>query len=91
MRIMLVLPVLLLGACNVSKDNANNTVSVTLNEDVAANTAADISNTAQNIAADVGNEAKSTGEKIDNKVNADKSTSSTTTTTTTTDSTTNKQ
>ena len=80
MRIILILPVLLLGACQVSKDNANNTVSVTLNEDVAANTAADIANTAQNVAADVGNEAKSTGEKIDNKVDADKTTNSTTTT-----------
>ena len=68
MRIISILPVLLLGACQVSKDDANNTLSVTLNEDVAANTAADISNTAQNIAADVGNEAKSTGEKIENKV-----------------------
>ncbi len=68
MRIILILPVLLLGACQVSKDDANNTLSVTLNEDVAANTAADISNTAQNVAADVGNEAKSTGEKISNKV-----------------------
>jgi hypothetical protein len=89
MRIMLVLPVLLLGACQVSKDDANNTVSVTLNEDVAANTAADITNTAQNVAADVGNEAKETGDKISNKVDADK-TNSATTTTTTTNTTTNK-
>ena len=70
MRVILVLPVLLLGACQVSKDQANNTVSVTLNEDVAANAAADVSNTAQNIAADVGNEAKSTGAKIENKVDS---------------------
>ena len=47
MRIILILPVLLLGACQVSKDDANNTVSVTLNEDVAANTAADVGNTAK--------------------------------------------
>jgi hypothetical protein len=80
MRIMLVLPVLLLGACQVSKDDANNTVSVTLNEDVAANTAADVTNTVQNVAADVGNEAKETGAKIDNKVNADKATNTTTNT-----------
>ena len=84
MRIILILPVLLLGACQVSKDDANNTVSVTLNEDVAANTAADISNTAQNVASDVGNEAKATGDKISNKVDADKNSTTTTTTTTTT-------
>jgi hypothetical protein len=88
MRIMLVLPVLLLGACQVSKDQANNTVSMTLNEDVAANTAADIGNTVENVASDVGNEAKATGDKISNKVDADKSKS--TTTTTTTNTTTNK-
>jgi hypothetical protein len=88
MRIMLILPVLLLGACQVSKDDANNTVSVTLNEDVAANAAADVGNTVENVASDVGNEAKATGDKISNKVDADKTGS--TTTTTTTNTTTNK-
>jgi hypothetical protein len=77
MRIMMIaMPALLLGACNVSKDNANNTVSVTYNEEVAANTAADVTNTAQNIAADIGNEAKATADKVNNsdisvKVNRD--------------------
>jgi hypothetical protein len=64
--IMIVLPCALLGACNVTKDEANNTVSVTYNEEVAANTAADVTNTAQNIAADIGNEAKSTADKVNN-------------------------
>jgi len=70
MRIIyaLPLPLVLLAGCNVSKDNANNTVSLTVNEDVAANKAADVGNAAQNIAADIGNEVKTTGEKIDNKV-----------------------
>ena len=90
MRIMFILPVLLLGACQVSKDDANNTVSVTLNEDVAANTAADVGNTVENVASDIGNEAKSTGAKIENRVDADKATNSTTTTTTTTNSSTNR-
>ena len=66
MRIMLVLPVLLLGACNVAKDNANNTVSVTINEEVAANTANDVGNEVQNIAADVGNTVQNAGEKVKN-------------------------
>ena len=68
MRIALALPLLLLGACQVSKDEANGTTSITYNEDVAANAAADIGNTAENIAADIGNEAASTGDKIENKV-----------------------
>jgi len=83
MRILMIaLPVLMLGACNVSKDEANNTVSVTYNEEVAANTAADVTNTAQNIASDIGNEAKSTADKVKNsdisvKVNRDVKTENT--------------
>ena len=91
MRIMLVLPVLLLGACQVSKDNANNTVSVSLNEEVAANTAADVGNVAENVATAVGNDVKTEGARVENHVDADNTRSSTTTTTTTTNSTTNHQ
>lgn len=69
MRIALALPlVLMLGACQVSKDNANNTVSVTYNSDVAENAAADVGNAAENIAADIGNDVQATGEKVQNKV-----------------------
>jgi hypothetical protein len=60
--------VLALGACQVSKDDANGTTSVTYNSDVAENAAADVGNTAENIAADIGNDVKATGDKIDNKV-----------------------
>jgi hypothetical protein len=66
MRMMIVLPILLLGACNVAKDNANNTVSVTVNEELAANTAANVSNDVQNIAADVGNTVENAGDKLKN-------------------------
>jgi hypothetical protein len=66
MRIMIALPILLLGACNVAKDNANNTVSVTINEDLAENTAANVSNDVQNIAADVGNTVENAGDKVKN-------------------------
>ena len=83
MRILMIaLPVLMQGACNVSKDEANNTVSVTYNEEVAANTAADVTNTAQNIASEIGNEAKTTADKVNNsdisvKVNRDVKTENT--------------
>ena len=66
MRIMFALPLLLLGACNVTKDGNNDTVSVTVNEDLAANTAADVGNDVKNIAADVGNEASNLGDKVKN-------------------------
>ena len=70
MRIALAIPLLLLGACQVSKDDNNGTTSVTYNSDVAENAAADIGNTAQNIAGDIGNDVKATGDKIDNKVDS---------------------
>jgi hypothetical protein len=68
MRILLAIPLLLLGACQVSKDNANGTTSVTYNSDVAENTAADIGNTAQNIGGDIANDVQKSGDKIENKV-----------------------
>ena len=58
--------VLLLGACQVNKDDANDTVSVTYNEDVAENTAADVSNTAQDVAGDVANGVDAAGERLQN-------------------------
>ena len=68
MRIALALPLLLLGACQVSKDDTNGTTSVTYNGDVAENAAADIGNSAQNIGADIGNDLQQTGDKIGNQV-----------------------
>lgn len=62
---------LALGACQVSKDDANGTTSVTYNSDLAQNAAADVGNTASNIAADIGNDVKNTGDKIDNKIGND--------------------
>ena len=68
MRILFAIPILLLGACQVSKDDANGTTSVTYNSDVAENAAADIGNTAENIGADIANDVQRTGDKIQNKV-----------------------
>ena len=90
MRIAFAIPLLLLGACNVTKDG--NAVTVQYDQNTAENTAADIGNTAQNIAADIGNDVQRTGDKLQNKIgntdadvkiNQDVHTSKTTTTTTT--------
>jgi len=62
------IPLLLLAACQVSKDDQNGTTSITYNSDVAENAAADVGNTAQNIAADIGNDVKNTSDKVQNKV-----------------------
>ena len=58
--------VLTLAACQVSKDDANDTVSVTYNEDVAENVAADVGNTAEDVAGDVANGVDAAGERLQN-------------------------
>ena len=68
MRAAIVLPVLLLGACQVTKDDANDSVTVAYNQDVAENAAADVANTAETIGADIANDVERTGDKVQNKV-----------------------
>jgi hypothetical protein len=85
MRIAIAIPLLLLGACNVSKEG--NAVTVQYDQNTAENTAADVGNTAQNIAADIGNDVKKTGDKLENtnvnvKVGTDEHKTTTSTTTT---------
>ena len=88
MRILIAIPALLvLGACNVSKEG--NAVTVQYDQNTAENTAADIGNTAQNIANDIGTDVKKTGDKIQNtdvnvKVGSDVHTNTTSNSTTTT-------
>lgn len=93
MRIALAIPLLLLGACQVSKDANNGTASVSYNSDVAANAANDIGAKATNIAADISNDVKTEGGRVKNKIDnanvnisigKDDDTKSTTKTTTTT-------
>ena len=62
------IPLLVLGACQVSKDEGNGTTSVTYNSDVAENAAADIGNTAKSIAGDIGNNVKEESGKLQNKI-----------------------
>ena len=67
MRILIAIPaVLVLAACNVSKEG--NAVTVQYDQNTAENAVADVSNTAENVAADIGNDVKATGDKIENKV-----------------------
>ena len=67
MRILIALPALIaLGACQVSKDNANDTVSMTYNSDVAENAVADVGNTAENVADAIGNDVQRTADKVRN-------------------------
>ena len=66
MRIVLALPLLALAACQVSKDEQNDTITATYNEEVAENAASDVGNFAEDVAADVTNTAEDIGEKAQN-------------------------
>ena len=67
MRILIAVPALaLLAACQVSKDDANDTVSMTYNSDVAENAAADVASTAQNVGEDIANGVDQAGDRIQN-------------------------
>ncbi|HEU0311092.1 MAG TPA: hypothetical protein VFR36_07735 [Sphingomicrobium sp.] len=57
------LPLLALAACQVTKDEQNDTITATYNEEVAENAASDVGNFAEDIANDV----ESTAEEIGNK------------------------
>ena len=65
MRLLLAAP-LLLGACQVSKDDNSTTVS--FNQDVAENAAEDIGNTAENIGGMIANDVDETADKVKNEV-----------------------
>ena len=64
MRVLIALPLLAASACNVSTDDANDSVTVEYNQDVAENGLQD----AGNLAMDVANDVESTAEKIGDKV-----------------------
>ncbi len=66
MRIFVALPLLALAACQVSKDEQNDTVTATYNEDVAENAASDVGNFAEDVANDVTNTAEDIGDKAQN-------------------------
>lgn len=66
MRILLAIPLLALGACQVENDPQNDKVTIQYNEEEAANVAEDVGNTAENIGAAIANEAKDAGDKIQN-------------------------
>jgi hypothetical protein len=66
MRLLIALPILLLGACQVSKDDGNGTITAEFNQDVAENAAADVGNFAENVGGAIANEAEQTAAKIEN-------------------------
>ena len=66
MRALIVLPLLAAAACQVSTDDANDSVTVQYNQDVAENGLQDAGNLASDVAGDVENTAEKIGDKIEN-------------------------
>jgi hypothetical protein len=66
-RIMiLALPLLALGACNVTKDDANDSMTVQYDQNTAENAAADVGNFAENVGAVISNDVDRTADKVQN-------------------------
>ncbi len=68
MRMILVLPLMMVAACNVDNDVKNDQVTLEYNEQQVRDTAQDAARTAEGVAASVGNVAESTGRAIKNEV-----------------------
>jgi hypothetical protein len=68
MRIIIALPLLALGACNVNNDSGNDAVTLEYNQQRIEQGASDVRNVAGDVAESVGNVASSTGQAIRNEV-----------------------
>jgi hypothetical protein len=66
MKVLLATPLLLLAACQVNKEG--NQVTVQYNEDVAANAAADVGNTAKAVGGEIANDFNREKAKVANEV-----------------------
>jgi len=67
MRLFLALPLLALAACQVTKDDKNDQMTIEYNQDVAENGVADAANTAEDLAGKVVNDVEQTADKVESK------------------------
>jgi len=67
MRVMLALPLLALGACQVTTDDKNDQMTIEYNQDVAEEGISDAANTAEDIAGKVSNDVEQTADKVESK------------------------
>ena len=66
MRALLALPLLAMAACQVTKDDANDSVTVEYNQDVAENGLEDAGNLAENVGEAIANDVDETADKVQN-------------------------
>ena len=68
MRIIIAVPLLLVGACNVTKDDANDSTTVSFDQQQAENTLEDVGDAAQNIGGVIVNDVQESAQKVQNEV-----------------------
>jgi hypothetical protein len=66
MRALLALPLLAMAACQVTKDDANDSVTVEYNQDVAENGLEDAGNLAENVGEAIANDVDRAADKVEN-------------------------
>ena len=66
MRALFALPLLAMAACQVTKDDANDSVTVEYNQDVAENGLEDAGNLAENVGEAIANDVSDAAEKVEN-------------------------
>ena len=68
MRMIAAFPLLLLAACDVDRDSANDSTTVSFNDQRIEDAATDAGNALGDAAATVGNAAQSAGQAIENDI-----------------------
>ena len=68
MRLIFTLPLVMLAACNVDNDSANDQMTLEYNQERIEDAASDVANTASELGSSIANVAESTGEAIGNEV-----------------------
>ncbi|HYC95387.1 MAG TPA: hypothetical protein VEB39_06780 [Sphingomicrobium sp.] len=66
MRALLALPLLAMAACQVTKDDANDSVTVQYNQDIAENGLEDAANLAENVGEAIANDVDDAAKKVEN-------------------------
>ena len=66
MRVLLALPLLALAACEVTTDDANDSVTVEYDQNVAEEGLQDAANLAENVAGTVANDVEQAADKVEN-------------------------
>ncbi len=66
MRILLSVPLLLLGACNADHNTNNDQVTIDYDQQAIENAASDVGNTAQDVGGIIANDVKETADKVQN-------------------------